>query len=452
MSGIWVQVVQFILALSLLIILHEGGHFFFARLFKTRVEKFYLFFDFLFPFSNILPFSLFKKKIGETEWGIGWFPLGGYVKIAGMVDESMDKEQLARPPEPWEFRSKKAWQRLLIMLGGIIVNVILAFLIYAMILFVWGQQRLPLSEMKQGIMLTDTALARQLGFRNGDKIVSVDNKKLRYFDEVMPEMLYARTVVIERDGAKQTLTLPEDWIGNLSKRGIFTYSFPAIVGEVAPHSGAAQAGLQKKDRLTAINGVATPSFVAFSDAVKQYKSQTVPLTVVREGKELTVPVKVSDTGTIGFKPGGDLEDLEKMGLVKLVTRKYGFFEAFPAGVKLGIDNIKGYWRQLGLILNFKNGAYKQTGGFISMANIYGKVWDWERFWSITAMISIALAIMNLLPIPGLDGGYVVFTLIEMITGRKVNEKVLEVATTIGLVLLLCLMLLVNGNDVFKLFK
>lgn len=451
MSGVLVQVVQFLMALSLLIVLHEGGHFFFARLFKTRVEKFYLFFDFLFPFSNVLPFSLFKKKIGETQWGIGWFPLGGYVKIAGMVDESMDKEQLAKPPEPWEFRSKKAWQRLLIMLGGIIVNVLLAFLIYAMILFVWGQQRLPMSEVKQGIMVTDS-LGYKLGFQDGDKIINVDGKSVQYFDEVMPELLYAKEVLVERNGAQQSIKMPIDWIGNLTKKGLFTYSVPTVIGSVAKASGADKAGLKEKDNIIAINGVSVPTFTLFKSNLKQHNSQNIEITYLRNGKTYNTNVQVSDTGTIGFIPTGDLDYLAEIGFFHPVTRKYGFFESFPAGFNLGVESIKGYWKQLGLIVNFKNGAYKQTGGFISMANIYGKSWDWERFWSITAMISIALAIMNLLPIPGLDGGYVVFTLIEMVTGRKVNEKVMEIATTVGLVLLLALMVLVNGNDIFKLFK
>lgn len=449
MSGIWVQVVQFIMALSLLIVLHEGGHFFFARLFKTRVEKFYLFFDFLFPFSNILPFSLFKKKIGETVWGIGWFPLGGYVKIAGMVDESMDKEQLAKPPEPWEFRSKKAWQRLLIMLGGIIVNVLLAFLIYAMILFVWGKQRLPIAEMKQGIMVTDS-LAYKLGFRDGDKIVAVDGQRPKYYDEILAEMLYAKNVVVEREGKEETLTMPVDWVGNL-KKGLFVTAVPSVIGTVQQGSGAAAAGLQAKDQIIGFNELKTPTHASFKKEAGAYKGQVIDLHFLRDGREMTAKVQVSDTGTIGFMQMG-IDDLIKIGLIKVETRKYGFFESFPAGFALGVDNIKGYARQLGLILDFKTKAYKQTGGFISMANIYGREWDWQRFWSITAMISIALAIMNLLPIPGLDGGYVVFTLIEMITGRKVNEKVMEVATTIGLVLLLCLMVLVNGNDIFKLLK
>lgn len=451
MSGVLVQVVQLLMALSLLIVLHEGGHFFFARLFKTRVEKFYLFFDFLFPFSNVLPFSLFKKKIGETQWGIGWFPLGGYVKIAGMVDESMDKEQLALPPELWEFRSKKAWQRLLIMLGGIIVNVLLAFVIYAMILFVWGKQRLLVSDMTNGIMVTDS-LGYKMGFQNGDKIVSLDGKTYKYYDEVRAEMLYAKTVEVDRNGVKETIKMPEDWVGKLTENGLVELSAPAIIGRIQKSSGADKAGLKVSDVLTGINQVSYPTLTLFKAGLKQQKGNTVAVSYIRDGKNYNTNVQVSDSGTIGFIASFDMDLLEKIHYYHPVAFKYGFFESFPAGVKLGIETIKGYWRQLGLMLNFKNGAYKQTGGFISIAKIYGQEWDWLHFWNVTAFISIALAIMNLLPIPGLDGGYVVFTLIEMITGRKVNEKVLEIATTIGLVLLLALMVLVNGHDIFKLFK
>ena len=450
MLGILITAGQLLLALSLLIVLHEGGHFFFARLFKTRVEKFYLFFDFLFPFSNVLPFSLFKKKIGETQWGIGWFPLGGYVKIAGMVDESMDKEQLAKPPEPWEFRSKKAWQRLLIMLGGIIVNVLLAFVIYAMVLFVWGQDRMPVAQMNNGIMVTDS-LGYQMGFQNGDKIVSVDGKTYQYFDQVMGELPYAKQIVVDRNGKQVPINPPVDWLGNMSNKGVIDISFPVVVDSLYKGSGAELSGLHHNDIITAVNGVNTPVAV-FKDQLSKYKKDTVELSIIRNSQPQILKAKVSDTGTIGFVLLLSPDSLTKLGLLHYETKHYGFIEAFPAGVNLSVKKIQGYWRQLGLLVHVKNKAYKQTGGFVSIAKIYGTVWDWERFWNITAFLSIALAIMNLLPIPGLDGGYVVFTLIEMITGRKVNEKVLEIATTIGLVLLLALMVLVNGHDIFKLFK
>jgi regulator of sigma E protease len=457
MSGVWVQVLQFVMALSLLIVLHEGGHFFFARLFKTRVEKFYLFFDFLFPFSNVLPFSLFKKKIGDTLWGIGWFPLGGYVKIAGMVDESMDKEQLAKPPEPWEFRSKKAWQRLLIMLGGIIVNVLLAFLIYAMVLFVWGQKRLPLSELTSGIKVTDS-LAYKLGFKDGDKIVAVNGKTLHYYDEVMVSLFQPNTeVIVDRSGTQERIVLPvnftEQHIDNKGRQ-LFSIPLPTIIGQVSKGSAAEQAGLKVNDRMLGVNGIATPYFEDFRKQIEANKGKETQLQILRDGKEMTLNARVNDTGALGIVRlvPEKTEDFEKMGLYKLEVRKFGFFEAFPAGVGLALDKLNFYVQQFKLILNLKTGAYKGVGGFDSMRKIYAPEWDWQHFWSVTAFLSIVLAFMNLLPIPGLDGGYVVFTLIEMVTGRKVNEKVMEIATTVGLVLLLALMLYANGMDIFRIFK
>lgn len=456
MSGVWVQIIQFFLALSLLIILHEGGHFFFAKLFKTRVEKFYLFFDFLFPFSNILPFSIFKKKKGDTTYGIGWFPLGGYVKIAGMVDESMDKEQLAKPPEPWEFRSKPAWQRLLIMLGGIMVNVLLAFVIYSMVLFVWGQKRLPMTELKDGITLTDS-FAYDLGFRNGDKIVSVNGAPIAYFGDLMPAMLDAHSVVVNRGGKDTTLVMPVNFVGQLidkQSHSLFSPPFPSIVGAVVTGSEADKAGLQKKDKIIAIDGKNTADFMMVKDAIEASKGKDIQLVVLREGVQKILPAHVSDTGTLGFQFAlpESAADMAKMGGYQFETRKFGFLEAIPAGIGMGIEKVKAYAVQLKLMINPQTGAYKGLGGFISIGKIYPPEWNWQHFWEVTAFLSLILAFMNLLPIPGLDGGYVLFTLIEIVTGRKVNEKVLEVATTIGLVLLLVLMVYANGMDIFRLFK
>jgi regulator of sigma E protease len=451
MSGVWVQVLQFILALSLLIVLHEGGHFFFARLFKTRVEKFYLFFDFLFPFSNILPFSLFKKKIGETTWGIGWFPLGGYVKIAGMVDESMDKEQMAKPPEPWEFRSKKAWQRLLIMLGGIIVNVLLAFLIYSMILFVWGEKRMPVSQMKSGIEIRDS-LGYRIGLKDGDKITAVNDRQVKYYDEIIDELIYAETITVDRGGKQEIITLPKDYIAQIidKRKAFFGVAYYPTVKEVNKGSVAAKAGLQPRDYIVAVDSIPIKNLSDFYNARMALKGKTVKLSYVRDKQISAVTVPIDDSGKLGMELGGlSILDMEKLGMVKLDTRHYGFFESFPAGVNMGVEQLNKYVRQFKLILNFKTGAYKGLGGFASMANVFPQTWNWEAFWTITAFLSIVLAFMNLLPIPGLDGGYVVFTLIEMITGRKVNEKVMEVATTIGLILLLGLMLYANGMDVFR---
>ncbi|WP_118975325.1 RIP metalloprotease RseP [Taibaiella koreensis] len=454
MSGVWVQVVQFLMALSLLIVLHEGGHFFFARLFKTRVEKFYLFFDFLFPFSNILPFSLLKKKIGDTVWGIGWFPLGGYVKIAGMVDESMDKEALAKPPEPWEFRSKKAWQRLLIMLGGIIVNVLLAILIYAMILFVWGEKRMPVSQMKGGIEIRDS-LGYKIGLKDGDHILSVNDRQVYYYDDIIDELIYAKTITVQRNGKHEVITLPKDYISQMidKRKAFFGVAYAPTIVEVTKGSSADKAGLKAKDYITVLDGVAIANNVIFDSIRLANKSKLVSLVYVREGKSYQTQIQLSDSGTLGIQRGGlSILDMEKLGMVKLDTHRYGFLECFPAGIRMAGEQLNKYIRQFRLILDFKTKAYKGLGGFASMANIFPQQWNWEAFWTITAFLSIVLAFMNLLPIPGLDGGYVLFTLIEMITGRKVNEKVLEVATTIGLVLLLGLMLYANGMDIFRIFK
>lgn len=448
-----IQVLQFLLALSILIVLHEGGHFFFAKLFKTRVEKFYLFFDFLFPFSNILPFSLFKKKVGETTYGIGWFPLGGYVKIAGMVDESMDKEQMKQPPQPWEFRSKKAWQRLLIMLGGIIVNVLLAFLIYAMILFVWGKEKLPMSEVNNhgGIVIADS-IGYKLGFKDGDKIVSVNHKDVRYYDDLMFDMLSARTVEVERGGANQTILLPENLVGKIvdngTKTAIFSIYSPVYLGEVTKGSNAEKAGLLKGDTIISINNQPAKSQDQIINSIGEKKNSPINLLIHRGNEEKIITAQTNDKGKLGIAMMQI--PLDSLGY-KFETQHYGFFESFPAGVGVAANQLNKYVQQFKLMLNPKTEAYKGLGGFVSMAKIYGPVWDWQRFWSITAMLSIVLAFMNLLPIPGLDGGYVVFTLIEMVTGRKVNEKVLEVATTIGLVFLLALMLYANGNDIFRNF-
>lgn len=453
MSGIWVQVLQFVMALSLLIILHECGHFFFARLFKTKVEKFYLFFDFLFPFSNILPFSLFKKKVGDTTWGIGWFPLGGYVKIAGMVDESMDKDQLAKPPEPWEFRSKKAWQRLLIMLGGVIVNVLLAFLIYAMILFVWGEKKMPMSQLKHGIEVRDS-LAYKLGIRDGDKILAVNDKKLDTYDQLLKEIIYAKSFTIQRQDSILTLDLPSNYLEQMieMRKMMFGIPFPATIQAVTPGGEAERLGLKPLDYISDLNGEPMYSFSKLKESLMAHKGQEVNLAYVRDGQKHETVAHVSDSGTLGFMNGGlTITEMEKLGIYTLATRKYGFLESFPAGIQMGVDQLNNYVRQFKLILNPSTGAYKGLGGFASMANIFPKEWNWESFWTIAAFLSIVLAFMNLLPIPGLDGGYVVFILIEMLTGRKVSEKVMEVATTIGLVLLLALMLYANGMDIFRIF-
>jgi regulator of sigma E protease len=449
-----IQAIQLLLSLSILILFHEGGHYIAARIFKTRVEKFYLFFDFLFPLPGLLNFSLFKKKIGDTTYGLGWFPLGGYVQIAGMIDESLDTEAMKKPAEPWEFRSKPAWQRLIIMLGGIIVNVLLAFLIYAMVLFAWGEDKLPMNQLKDGIAVD--SLGQALGFRSGDKIISVEGEKLEYYNELLPKVLSAKQVVVERDGKLQTIPLPVDLIDKLAKnerQSLIQIRAPFYIGGFADQSINATTGLQKFDKLLFLNDSIPVNYQDEWRAVsKNYRSKTVSLTVERKGKkEVLQNIKVSADGNleVALLP---LHELDSLGIIKLQHTDYGFFASFPAGVKKTFATLNFYIDQFKLILKPSTGGYKHVGGFGSMAKIFGSEWDWEDFWNRTAFISIILAFMNLLPIPALDGGHVLFTLWEMITRRAPSVKFLTYAQYVGMAFLLLLMIYANGNDIVRAFK
>ncbi|MBC7827689.1 MAG: RIP metalloprotease RseP [Chitinophagaceae bacterium] len=444
-ASVGIQAFYLILSLSILVILHEFGHFLPAKLFKCKVEKFYLFFD---PW-----FSLFKKKIGETVYGIGWLPLGGYVKIAGMVDESMDKEQMKKPPQPWEFRSKPAWQRLIIMIGGVTVNVLVAFFIYAMILFTWGEEKLPNANAKNGITVMDSVMY-QMGLKDGDKILAVNEAPISYFDDIPKKLLVGERVTVERDGKVQVVQLPVDLLGKLiekkrSRTPLFTPRVPMIVGIVADSSPALQVGLKPYDRILSVDSVTTPFFDNVRTELYAHRGQQVAMQVEREGKQLTVNPTITSDGKLGVYHFSYSQELDSLGILKIERRKYGFFEAFPAGVRMAIDNLVFYIDQFRKILSPETGAYKGVGGFKSMGSIFPKQWgDWQAFWSITAFFSIILAFMNLLPIPALDGGHVVFTLYEMITGRKPNDKFLEYAQIVGMIFLLGLMVYANGNDWF----
>jgi regulator of sigma E protease len=443
-AEVGVKLGQLLLSLSILVILHEMGHFFPAKWFKCRVEKFYLFFN---PW-----FSLLKKKVGETEYGIGWLPLGGFVKISGMIDESMDKEQMKKPPEAWEFRSKPAWQRLIIMIGGVTVNVIVAFIIYAMILFVWGDKKVPMSNIKNGLSITDS-LMFDLGFKAGDKIIAVNKKPIVYYDDIIKKLILAEDVTIERNGKEETIQLPVNLIGKLveKKRSgmpLFLPRIPVIVGAVPDTSVSYKAGLRKGDVITGIDSISTPFFDEYKTVINGKKGKNILVDVKRNNEILQIPMKASQEGTLGFMRLIGVDDLDSAGIIKFEKREYNFFESFPAGIKLAGDNLSFYIDQFKKILSPKTEAYKGVGGFRSMGNIFPGVWDWQSFWSITAFFSIALAFMNLLPIPALDGGHVLFTLIEMITGRKPSDKFLEYAQVVGMVLLLGLMLYANGNDWF----
>ena len=442
-NSVGLQAGQLILSLSILVILHEIGHFIPAKIFGCRVEKFYLFFD---PW-----FSLVKKKIGDTVYGIGWLPLGGYVKISGMVDESMDKEQLKQPAQDWEFRSKPAWQRLIIMIGGVTVNILLAFVIYAMILFTWGETKLPMNSLKDGVWVVDTVV-NEIGLKTGDKILEVNNEQVKYFDNINATMLLGDHMTIERDGQQKDLAIPVNFIEKIVEKGkrsiLLMPRVPCIVGELGENSVAGKNGLKAGDKIVAIDSLSISYFDQVKPAIANRAGDTIKLLVNRNGAEVAIQTTINADTSIGFYPAvPGMDEMNESGLYAFETRKYSFFASFPAGVKKAGEKLGDYVSQFKKILNPSTGAYKGLGGFKSMGSIFPKYgWDWEAFWSITAFFSIALAFMNLLPIPALDGGHVIFTLYEMITGRKANEKFLEYAQIVGMVILFGLMIFANAND------
>lgn len=444
-SHVGMMVAKLLLSLSILVVLHEFGHYITARWFGCRVEKFFLFFD---PW-----FALFKKKIGDTVYGIGWLPLGGYVKISGMIDESMDKDQLALPPQPWEFRSKPAWQRLIIMLGGVTVNVLLAFIIYAGILMVWGENKTFNNSLKYGIQVNDSLMMAK-GFHNGDKVVAVDGKPVVYYEDIMKKVLLANTVTLEREGKRVILTLPPDFIGQLvenvrKKVQLISVRIPVYVKDVPDTSTAFKAGLKPGDQIIAIDSLPSRFYDELTGLLDTKKGTTVQVQVIRAGQPVSFSAPVSGEGKLGFIILADDRSLDSLGIQKTEEKKYTFFQAVPAGIRMAGEQLGFYIDQFKAILSPKTGAYKGVGGFKAMANVFpNDVWDWESFWKITAFFSIILAFMNLLPIPALDGGHVLFTLIEMITGRKPSTKFLEYAQVVGMVLLLALMLYANFNDWF----
>jgi regulator of sigma E protease len=438
-----IKLSQFLLSLSLLIILHELGHFIPAKLFKTRVEKFYLFFD--------VKFSLLKKKIGDTEYGIGWLPLGGYVKISGMIDESMDKEQMALPPQPWEFRSKPAWQRLIIMLGGVTVNFILAFIIYIGMTFAYGEMFVATTDLKDGLLIENPVM-QKAGFQTGDKILAIDGEKVIKFDnQINAKIVMAKQILIERNGAQQTITMPIEFVDELSKQGkspLVSLRMPFAVGAVA--EGSKNTALQPKDVILRLNEEPAKYFDQLKTILSKNKNKLIVASVLRKNQEIQVPVQVDADGKLGIQPAAlDLQSLEKLGYYQISKQEYGFLESFPVGIEKGADQLVGYGKQLQMIFNPETKAYKQVGGFAAIFNIFPSTWSWEVFWNITALLSIMLGVMNLLPIPALDGGHVVFLLFEIISGKKPSEKFLENAQMVGFVLLISLLLFANGNDIYK---
>jgi len=434
-----VKISQLLLSLSILVLLHEFGHFFFAKLFKTRVEKFYLFFD---PW-----FEIFKFKKGETEYGIGWLPLGGYVKISGMIDESLDKEQLKQPPQPYEFRSKPAWQRLLIMLGGVIVNFVLALFIYSLVLFAWGEEYLPNSSLKYGIACD--SLGYEMGFRNGDKILTVGGKEVEDFQKITHDILLnsPREVVVLRNNEKVSFTIPDSLISKLIKSPLIILPrFPFVVDELQKDSPALLAGFKKGDELVSINGVSQKYNDEFRTIVKQSKNKNLAIAFKRGNDTITLNVLVPSSGIVGVLAASPTKFLE------IKKQNYSFFESFPAGIKRGVSTLSSYIKQFKLIFSPKTKAYESVGGFITIGSIFPGSWNWQAFWNLTAFLSIILAFMNVLPIPALDGGHVLFLLFEIITGRKPGDKFLEYAQITGMIILLSLLIFANANDIIRLFR
>jgi regulator of sigma E protease len=431
----WIKAGQLILSLSILVVLHEFGHFLPARWFKTRVEKFYLFFN---P-----GFSLFKKKIGETEWGVGWLPLGGYVKIAGMIDESMDTKQLEKPAEPWEFRSKPAWQRLIIMTGGVIVNLFVGFLIYMMVLWVWGREFIPVETTHTHGLHVNEVL-KKYGLQDGDIIVSAGGKPIESLQEVNLGILVrgVRDLEVQHaDGTTSAIQLNDDVDYALfGSEGMFAFTprVGTIVDSLLADSPAAKAGLQVGDSIYAVNGAEVPFWEDFAKSLQSKKDEEIMLSLYRSGETLELPVRTDTNGRIGF-----------VRLAQMETKKlnYTLGEAISSGFSFGYWTLRDYVSQMKFLFTSKGAS--NLGGFGAIGNMFSPTWDWHRFWMNTAFISIVLAFMNILPIPALDGGHVVFLLYEMVTGREPNKKVLEYAQMVGIILLLGLLLYANGNDLFK---
>ena len=435
-----IKVIQFFMSLSLLVAIHEFGHFIVARIFKIRVEKFYIFFD---PW-----FSLFKWKRGDTEYGVGWVPLGGYVKIAGMIDESMDLEQMKAPVQDWEFRAKPAWQRFCVMVAGVVMNILLAMMIYSGIRYVYGESYMANEDVKWGYEFNEAA--ERMGFRDGDKFISVDGESLDDVNDMRSRLLLTesdRTVVVERAGEQVTFTIPFEQLlemrRNRDYEDMYMIRMPFIIDSVASAS-AAQAGLMAGDEVVECNGLeGVTAGMLTMDILPNHKGDTLSLGVKRGAERLMLSVPVSDEGKIGV--------MYRANVFQPRTRTFTFWQAIPSGIKLAVDTIADYWEQLKLIFTPKTKMYEELGGFIAIGNIFPSEWNWMQFWSMTAFLSVILGVMNILPIPGLDGGHALFTLWEIITGRKPSDKFLEIMQYIGLAILLVLVVYANANDIIRLF-
>lgn len=445
METFLIRALQLIMSLSLLVIIHEGGHFLFARLFKTRVEKFCLFFD---PWFTLFKF---KPKNSETEYGIGWLPLGGYVKIAGMIDESMDTEQMKQPVQPWEFRAKPAWQRLLIMVGGVLFNFLLALFIYSMILFTWGDEYVPLQKAPLGMDFNETAKA--IGFRDGDILVSADGVPFeRYGGDMLTSIVDARQVTVLRDGQEASVYIPEDMMERLLADSVrfASFRYPFVIDSIMPGQPAALAGLQPGDSITQLDGRNIAYFDFKEEMQNRQKAaddstgRLLTLTYVRAGVADTVTLTADSLYQIGIAAS-----LQTNKLLPVVKKEYSFFSSIPAGITLGVNTLKGYVSQMKYLFS-KEGA-KQLGGFGTIGSIFPATWDWYQFWYMTAFLSIILAFMNILPIPALDGGHVLFLIYEIVARRKPSDKFMERAQMVGMFLLFGLLIWANFNDILRFF-
>lgn len=482
-----IQVSQFVLSISILVILHELGHYLPAKWFKTRAEKFYLFFDpwfslfamkkingkwkYKFFFKNLadteiievdgkkkevpinvenLPDDDWRKHRDSTQWGIGWLPFGGYVKIAGMIDESMDTEQMKKPAEPWEFRSKPAWQRLIIMLGGVTVNFFLAWLIFSALSFFNGESYYDNTKIEDGIAVNTAG--EKMGLKSGDRIISIDGKEIKSFNSLGVEILFADKVNVLRDGKEIVLDINKEGVGEVLKTGAGSYlsvRTPTIVDSVLEGKPAKLAGLEKGDKIVGINGQPTLFFDEVTKTLELNKNKKVSIEFIRNNEHKNVEVVTDEYGKLGFMP--DITPMENILEQAKVTQEIGFFASIPRGFERTIESLTQQVKQFKILFNKQTEGYKQVSGPIGIVKMMPTEFNWTAFWSFTAMFSVWLAFLNLLPIPGLDGGHVVFTLWEMITGKPASEKVLEYAQMIGVIFLLGLMILIFGNDIYKLF-
>jgi len=443
---ILIKVIQFLLSLSFIIVLHELGHFIPAKLFKVRIEKFYLFFD--------IKYSLFKKKIGETVYGIGWLPLGGYVKMSGIIDESMDKDQMAKPPQPWEYRSKPVWQRLIIILGGVIVNFILSLVIFIGMAYNYGSVEIPLNSIQGGVLITNP-LFNEIGFRTGDKIIEADGKKIMTYPDLRTSIIGTEKYTVDRGGELIEINMPFDFLGQLSSsndNSTFELRAPYIIQSVSETSLNKNYDLQQGDIIVSINNQEIKYFDQSIPILDENRNQTINVEILRNNVTYNKILNVDADGKLGLYTGVSKIDMASLGYLELVNKSYSFGESIIKGSQNFVSFFDSYLDQVAAIFNPSTGAYKGLGGFIAIGNIFPGTWDWQNFWGVTAILSIMLGILNVLPIPLLDGGHAVFLIYEMITGRKPSDKFVEAVSIAGLAILLVLVIYANGNDIYKLFN